>query len=190
MLKTRRKEALSAGEDSYFTGKPCKRGHVAERWSSNGRCKECSREDQRTEPYREKAKEYARKPHMREWFRAWDRAYSKTDKRRAYHAANQGERRARKLLATPDWLTDEQKFEIRQIYELAEYLTSTTGERHEVDHIIPLRHPDVRGLHVPWNLQVLTATENSRKGSYFHPRESQTQLPKQHKAQSARRLRA
>lgn len=28
---------------TYFTGKPCKRGHVAERWLASGDCVECAR---------------------------------------------------------------------------------------------------------------------------------------------------
>ena len=31
----------------YFTGEPCKNGHVAERWNYNGLCVECKRETDR-----------------------------------------------------------------------------------------------------------------------------------------------
>jgi hypothetical protein len=33
----------------------------------------------------------------------------------------------------------------------------------EVDHIHPIKHDMLCGLHVPWNLQYLTGTENKRK---------------------------
>lgn len=53
------------------------------------------------------------------------------------------------------------------MFRLAERLSRETGVPHAVDHIIPLTHPDVCGLDVPWNLQVLTASDNSRKRNSF-----------------------
>jgi hypothetical protein len=40
-MKKTRKEALLAGESKYRTGRQCKRGHRAERWTLTGNCTEC-----------------------------------------------------------------------------------------------------------------------------------------------------
>jgi hypothetical protein len=61
------------------------------------------------------------------------------------------------------------KRDLRPIYDQAVALTRQTGIRHNVDHIVPLRHPLVCGLHVPANLQVLTAEQNRLKHNSFTP---------------------
>lgn len=38
-----RKDALARGLNKYFTGKPCSKGHVAERYTTSGTCQECLR---------------------------------------------------------------------------------------------------------------------------------------------------
>ena len=42
-----RKEAIEQGLKRYFTGKPCRYGHVDERTLCNGRCRTCGREQRR-----------------------------------------------------------------------------------------------------------------------------------------------
>lgn len=70
---------------------------------------------------------------------------------------------ARKTQSTPKWLTKEQLDQINEFYIKAKILELETGIKYQVDHIIPIRGKTVCGLHVPWNLQILTAEENNRK---------------------------
>lgn len=80
-------------------------------------------------------------------------------------AKNSANRRARKLNATPSWLTEDDKMEIIGLYFLCKMISEDTGIEHHVDHIIPLKGKTVCGLHVPWNLRIITARENICKGN-------------------------
>lgn len=71
--------------------------------------------------------------------------------------------RASKYNATPKWLTKQHLEEIKFFYKEAKKLTDATGELYQVDHIVPLQGNEVCGLHVPWNLQILTKSENISK---------------------------
>lgn len=82
-----------------------------------------------------------------------------------YRLANLGKERekcrryqAKKLKATPTWLTENQILQMRDIY-----INCPKG--YEVDHIVPLQGKNVCGLHVPWNLQHLPISENRRKNN-------------------------
>jgi hypothetical protein len=74
-------------------------------------------------------------------------------------------RRAAKLNATPRWLTKEHLQEIEELFLCAKMFKLYTGEEYHVDHIIPLQGKKVCGLHVPWNLQVISAKENLTKSN-------------------------
>ena len=89
----------------------------------------------------------------------------------AWRAANRGktnaytaERRAKKLQATPA-LTEDELWMITEVYDLCAERTRVTGVIHHVDHVVPLQGTHVSGLHVPWNLQVLTAHDNISKSN-------------------------
>ena len=65
-------------------------------------------------------------------------------------------RRCRKQM--PSWASIEA---IKEVYVLANKLGKT------VDHIIPLKGKTVCGLHVEYNLQILSREENSSKGNSY-----------------------
>ena len=77
--------------------------------------------------------------------------------------AKDAKRRAAQLSATPPWLTAEQFKRIEALYIEAHRFEQIDGIARHVDHIYPLQGKTVSGLHVPWNLQILTATENWHK---------------------------
>ena len=74
-------------------------------------------------------------------------------------------RRRRHREATPPWISRKHKIEMRELYKISITMTQTTGVLYVVDHIIPLRSDLVCGLHVPWNLRVITQEENLKKSN-------------------------
>lgn len=97
---------------------------------------------------------------LNEWHRRWTK--NNHDKKFAWNA----EARARKLNATPPWLSEEHRRQIRAIYREAK---NRDGGPWDVDHIIPLKGVGVSGLHVPWNLRIVPAAENRSKGAKLIP---------------------
>jgi len=75
-------------------------------------------------------------------------------------------RRAAKINASKDW-GELNQFIIEEAYKLSRLRSDLTGIEWQVDHIIPLIHPKVCGLHVGINLQVITAIENLNKRNKF-----------------------
>lgn len=148
----------------YFTGRPCKNGHISERWKSNGTCIECAYARRREHPEYDKRADAKRA--KTEYRRRQKRlAENNRRQREDVKAARRAERMARIAKTkhrTPKW-SDLKK--IREIYQEAQKL----GPAYHVDHIIPLNGDLVSGLHVPENLQIIPAKENLLKGSKLEP---------------------
>lgn len=74
----------------------------------------------------------------------------------------------KKRNATPNWLTKRHLFVMQCFYKVAAMYTAEGLDVWHVDHIVPIRGKDVCGLHVPWNLRVVTASENLKKSNKLH----------------------
>lgn len=72
------------------------------------------------------------------------------------------------FLATPPWLDDHQKKEYHNVFATARAMRRA-GKKVHVDHIVPLCHPYVCGLNVPWNLNIIDETTNMSKGNRWWP---------------------
>ena len=94
--------------------------------------------------------------------RLWEAQYAKQHPEK--FAMKTRKRKIAKLNRTPFWLNDGQLLEMQSIYKYCASLRAV-GLDYEVDHIIPLQGKTVSGLHAPWNLQVITASENAAKGN-------------------------
>lgn len=121
--------------------------------------------------YREKYPEKAREKALK-WKRANPEKAAQVSKKtrqknRSRVIANKAIYRATKYSRTPNWLTEDDRWMIREIYALAVLRTKMLGFPWHVDHIIPLRGKNVCGLHVPRNLQVIPGVENTRKNNKF-----------------------
>lgn len=68
--------------------------------------------------------------------------------------------------AAPVW---RDRAAIVRIYEEARRISLESGVQHHVDHIVPLRHQLVCGLHVAYNLRIVPARENMVKGNRLWP---------------------
>lgn len=74
-------------------------------------------------------------------------------------------RRSEKLFASVNISND--KHLINELYQDANDCQWLSELKLEVDHIIPLKHEKVCGLHVSWNLQLLTREDNAIKKNKF-----------------------
>lgn len=158
----------SASDGLYFKCKSCRSAYL----------KGLYKEDK--DSFRIRAKRWAEKP---------DVSLAEPSKRRARYLKNRvvvlqsakeyrrsnldlkrsfsARERAAKKMAVPHWLSASQISEISCKYRIAKRIEKHSGTKMHVDHIVPLVGESVCGLHVPWNLQIIPATENCSKGNRY-----------------------
>ena len=162
-----RQAAIKLGEAHYFTGKPCKHGHVAKRRVKDRKCMECEL-IAKTKAYNEnpnKALEYKKQQYEKH-------KEAHLARKRMYRQANKGKinalvtkRKTRIKLRTPEWADIDR---IRAYYEVCAFFNEVNGYiKYHVDHVIPLQGDLVSGLHVHSNLQIIPWLDNIRKKNKF-----------------------
>lgn len=174
--------ALLAGEKFYMPDKPCIRGHTSVRDTQTSTCVACKRQletvrtkidrvvynerkrkerSYKLELIAEKARLARKNEPVEKRALRLAKAKQKAKEWRAknpkHHLALTTAHKQTVKLRTPKWVN------LPDI--VAVYKNCPPG--HQVDHIVPLRHKLVSGLHVPWNLQYLKAAENRAKSNYF-----------------------
>jgi hypothetical protein len=182
-----KEEAAQQGLSRYFTGKPCRNGHISERYTKGGQCAFCS--NLRAKEYGKNNKQ-GTKARSRKFYDAnkelckirtieWQRKNKERhaikvkrwkSKNKAHLAFKAMQRRKHVKVATPSWADMDS---IRLRYLEANTMGGLTGVAHHVDHIIPLQGENVCGLHVQSNLRAIPASHNIKKANRLEmPRSS------------------
>lgn len=77
---------------------------------------------------------------------------------------------AQVVISAPPWV---QRKDLIALNREAARLTKETGTLHVLDHRVPLQHPRVCGLTVPWNLEIVTWRVNSAKSNNWCPEQQE-----------------
>lgn len=174
------KERRIAQHKAWLAANPGKSAEYCKKWRTSNPDKSCASDAKWYAANRDKklaADKSRRESNLTAFIERERAAYAKFKENRAARsakwrernkptiAAHAAKRRTAKAERTPDWLTDEQHERILAFYIEAYRMENETGIKYHVDHVIPLRGKDVCGLHVPWNLQIISATDNLKKSN-------------------------
>lgn len=160
--RARNPEKVKASQRAHYAANKEKRDEHVKKWAA----KNLDRRREHRKKWRAENHEQARACEKASYAKHRDKALARKKDYRAAntakwtHYANQ--RRAARLQATPAWADLKA---IEAVYQECAETTVTTGVEHHVDHIVPLKHPLVCGLHVHWNLRVIPGLENRQKAN-------------------------
>lgn len=135
-------------------------------YRNNNKKQNKQRDNQYREQNKERIKESDKQYRVdnKEKIKSYNKNYREINK--PLYRAAQAKRRSRTKNATPPWEKVELEL-IKTLYAAAEYLTLLTNRTFHVDHIIPLNHELVCGLHCLDNLQIMLAEDNLSKSNNF-----------------------
>lgn len=177
-----RAEAIASGLRWYFTGKPCKYGHIAKRSVSRYYCFECHKVVRRKNPNRViyqqrahakfKSSEHGKaslKAAMAKWEssphgKAYRAARRKTEQGRVKMRHDRHVQRARKRAAVPYSFTRAEESKLRALQTLCHICEKkfTKADPATLDHVVALANG---GLHIASNIALAHLSCNSRKNA-------------------------
>jgi hypothetical protein len=151
---------------------PIKRAECKRKWRENNREKDRACKLAHYHRNKEQYKEYRQLEYVQQARKDCLERRRLSGKKKAsdkqYYLENKGKFKANsklrkhlKLLATPMWARS------GKIRKKIEEIYINCPEGFHVDHIVPIKNKMICGLHVPWNLQYLSAEENLRKSNKF-----------------------
>lgn len=177
-----RKEAKALGLKTYFTGKPCKRGGIADR-RLNGDClcekcvtfiKDLKAAHAVNNRHKQVEWRLANPEKMKVYKDAWVVKNKEAQANRIKQwkkdnpekvLADFHKRRASKIKATPCWYGEFDGFVMHEALRLARLRQSITGVKWHVDHMIPLQSKEASGFHCASNIQVIPEWMNVSKAN-------------------------
>lgn len=164
--KENRTKAKLEGKKVY-NGVPCKKCGTSEKHISSYSCVKCNIERNLHKLYdKDLMAQYRTKEKLNSYWqnnkdkaKVIDSRYNQSEKGKVANSNKAAKRRAR----VKNQLPSDANFDIiKNIYSECRRISQKTGIPHEVDHIIPIAEG---GLHHQDNLQIITLTENRKKGS-------------------------
>jgi hypothetical protein len=162
----KRPEILAKLKESYAADPDAKKARVAKRRLGDPekiRAESCAEYQRNKAKYVARARKWVKSNRVK--YRGINKEWRERNPDKVYQVVVL--RRMRKAQRTPPWLTPGDFEAMRNTYIEARRLSIETGVPHQVDHVIPLWGVKVSGLHVPSNLQILTALENRSKSNNF-----------------------
>jgi hypothetical protein len=160
----RNKEKVLKQQKEYTKKNKEKIKERSAQYRTENREKIRARQNEAYQKQKEKRLAYARERYSKNKAKIKSKVKAYTKVNRSKVTAIKAKYRAAKYNATPDWLTKEHLEQIEEFYETARDLAwLNEGEILQVDHIVPLQGKEVCGLHVPWNLQILSKSKNISK---------------------------
>lgn len=183
-----RAQARSDGVSKYKTGKPCRNGHTAERYTHNGMCVECSKEHGQNYELSPDQVAQAKISTRKSYLKNRNKVLARTKARResGYNREYYEKNKEKVIAGVKLWIKDNKerrnayrqkrrangvgtvlpgdivRIEKAQGCKCAVCRTDLKKSGKHIDHIIPLAKG---GANIPSNVQLLCPTCNRSKGS-------------------------